>query len=296
MITPVLLNRYKTIFKTSMTSKQKKDLVFLLEESFVRGRLVLDVSPNGKLAWFFQFKLSFMGEFEEEFFHITTCYCSDSASARKTFYKAIETSAKSFKQFYKMKRMAIDISFDDEASKKYFLKKGIMTYIELVGMTSTGLKALDKIVQPKSSFKFSRMKAEDVNKLIELDLQSHISDKSSRMRTLFMKKNAKKNMQQFYGALLKHNACVVAKDGKKLAGDIGYFIDQENKRGLIACIFVANEFKGKKLSFELYQKVLQDFKKKKLVHYIGATTTDGVLASAMKMGRMEFKRVYLLKI
>ncbi|MBC7712730.1 MAG: GNAT family N-acetyltransferase [Rhizobacter sp.] len=253
-------------------------------------------TTRGKLDFFFQFKLSFMGEFEEEFFHVTSCYCDNNPKARSKFYKAVKLAALDFQKLYKTKRMAIDISFDDAISKKHFSKDGLLTYIELVGNTKFGLKALDKICAEKSAFKFSRMQKKDMNKLMELDLESHILDKTSRMRKIFMKKNARKNMAQFYGALLKNNASFVAKENGKLAGDIAYFVDPKNKWGLVAAIFVAKDFQGRGLSFELYKQVLTEFKKKKLELYIGATTTVGVLASAAKIGRIELKRVYLVKI
>ncbi len=280
-----------------MSAKQKKNLIFSLEEAYVRERLIVGFLPNGELAYYAHFLCSFMGEFDELVLHIPSLYCVEDKKVRNKFYKEIQKKALEMKTLQKVKRLLVEVSFDDETSKKHFYKHGHLTYVELVGKTTESLNNLKSVDFKKSEFKISKLEKKDINKLIDLDLAAHISDKTSRMRGPFMRPDAKnKMMKPFYNALLTKGTCYVAKIGNRPVGDIGLFVDKENKWGLIACIFVANDFKNKGISKLLYKKAFEDFKKRKLNYYIGSTTTKGVLASAKTIGRRESKSSFLVKI
>lgn len=296
-ISAIYYKRYESVYHKSMNVKQKKKIIFTLEEAYVRERLIYEFTGDGKLVYYAGFMTHFMGEFDELVVHIPSLYCVEDKKIRARFYKAIHKKAKEIAQLQKIKRMMIEVSLEDETSKKHFSQTGFLTYIELVGKTSEGLKKLKAVDFKKSEYKISKLEARDVKKLIELDLKSHINDKSSRMRKPFMKPDAKeKMMKPFYNALLTQGNCYVAKLGNRPVGDIGFFIDKENKLGLIACIFVANEYQNKGIAKLLYKKALEDFSEKKLRYYLGATTTKGVLAAAKKIGRKESKSAYLVKI
>ena len=292
----VIKKRYQIAFKQSMPAKALENTKFQLEECFARERLLIEYLPDGTLAYFASYSIKYMGEFLEAFFHVGHCYCVPDKIIRRKFFKAIQNAAIELQSFHDIKRIAIEISFEDKISQKYYAKKGFLTYIELVGHTENSLKKLADIDLKKTKFKISLLQKKDIPKLIELDLQSHISDKSSRMREIFMRPDARESMKMFYNGLLNHGTCFVAKSGKKIAGDVGLFNDPVNNYGLIAAIFVADDFKNQGLSKLLYKRVLLKFKKKKCVHYLGATTTTGVLKMARKMERFENKYSYILKI
>jgi predicted GNAT family acetyltransferase len=268
-----------------------------LEKSFIEKRLVYKQLPNGKIAYFIQFNNRIMYELNEEVFTISHCYCLNSSKYRRKFYALIKAHALQAKKGMGIKTMAIILFDGDYLSKKYYSKKGKLTYIELVGETSYGLSILAKEKTKKAQqIKVEKIKARDISKLVLLERNSHLQDMSSRMRDVFSRPGSLKGITIFYKNLLKRNSCFVIKKENKIAGSIGYFVDKKNKRGLIASIFVANEFKGLGLSKLLYKKLLQEFSKKKLSHYIGASTTTRVLALSQQIGRVESKSVYLVKI
>lgn len=294
-ILKVIYQRHKALYKIPMTAAQKKELIFSLEESFARERLIIKYQSTGELAYYFQFKPSFMGEFEEVFFHIQSSYCANDKKNRNEFYKAIDQAFYELKSFTKFKRMMIEVAIDDEESKSYFSKKGFLTYVELLGNTTLGLEKLKDVDFKKAKFRLTRLKKNEIKKLIVLDQEAHILDKSSRMNKIFSKPNARKTMEQFYNGLYDHGLCFVAKDGKRLVGDIGIFFDKKNGLGLIAGIFVAHKYKNRGISKLLYKAALMEFKKRKFKKYLGATTTTGVLKVAQKIGRVGTKCVYIVK-
>lgn len=292
----VFLKRYESDFKKKMPVKNQKELIENINRRYLAKNFIVSFSKSGVLNYFIEIRMSFFGEFEEHFFHVTNCYCIEAKAVRRQFYKQIDKAALLMKKEEKVKRMALTFSSEDETSIKHFSKKGELTYIQLVGNTKKGLKALRLVSPAKSGFTFKQLEKRDMKKLIKLDRESHIQDKTSRMRKIFMKPDAEKGMKKFYNALLKNKSCIVAKYGNKFAGNVGYFFDKKNKMGLVASIFVAHEFKGQGLSKLLYKKLLSEFDKKKFDFYLGATTTSGVLATAKQIGRVEQMRVYLLKI
>ncbi|MDD4974641.1 MAG: GNAT family N-acetyltransferase [Bacteriovorax sp.] len=293
----IVSDHHETIFKQKMSVSEILDLRVSFEKSFKEERLIYEQLPNGKIAYFIQFNNKVMYELNEEIFTISHCFCLNIPKYRRKFYALIKARALQTKKGMGIKKMAIILFNEDLLSKRYFSKKGKLTYIELVGETSYGLKILSKEKTAKTqSIKVDKIKVNDISKLGELERNSHLQDKSSRMRDVFSRPESLKEITVFYKNLLKRNSCFVVKKDNKIAGSIGYFVDQKNKRGLIASIFVANEFKGLGLSKLLYKKLLQEFSKKKLSHYLGASTTTRVLALSQKIGRVESKSVYIVKL
>jgi hypothetical protein len=287
-ISKIISERNECIFEKKMLKKESSDLLEKIKNSFEEGRLIYEILPNGKIGFFFIYEYKIMHEHEEEFFKIPYCYCIDDTIMRKKFYSRIRSISRKVKKIKNIKRMAIDIYTEDFLTKKYFIKKGQLTYIELVGKTQFGLKALKKENIIATNVSLKKAETKDFQKLINLDHASHIADKTSRMREIFMKPGGKKGMKGFYTKVFKNKSCIVAKEDKKIAGSICYFIDKKNKYGLIASIFVANEFKGMGISKLLYKKVLEEFSKRNLKYYIGSSTTQRVLSLANKIGRKEF--------
>jgi hypothetical protein len=117
---------------------------------------------------------------------------------RKKFYNRIKNISYEIKKTKKIKRMVVDIYFDDFLIKKYFMKKGFLTSIELVGRTQDGLRVLKKEKVNVANLTLKKAELRDLPKLVNLDLASHLSDKTSRMREIFMKPDGKKGMRRFY--------------------------------------------------------------------------------------------------
>lgn len=297
-ISSVILKRYKANCFREMPAKARAGLIKNLKKSYEEDRLIFDYLPSGKLAYFFHFNRAYMGEFAEHFCYFSHLYSVEDKKVRARFYRAIKASAKKMQltseKDKKVKRMACSVDVNDETSKKYFAKNGQLTYVLLIGKTSEALKYLKDV--KSAPFKNCRLKKSDINQCIKLDIESHIKDKTSRMNGPFRSPNAKKLSKDFYKALLKNKSCFVLKDKKKIAGSTGFFIDPNEKLGLVGGIFVTHAYKGRGVSKILYKNLLEEFQKRKLRYYLGATTTAGVLGLAEKLKRTEVSRSYILKI
>lgn len=147
----VLFKRYKNSYNKSMPARVRVKTKKRLEEACAQNQLCAGLLPDGNLGYFFTFKKAFMGEFHEHFFFVQDAYCTE--SMRKAFYAQIKKSALQMKKATakaeKVTRMAIEVSAEDEKSKKHFQKKGVLTYIELLGNTKHGLAILKKEEAPK---------------------------------------------------------------------------------------------------------------------------------------------------
>jgi hypothetical protein len=295
-ISKIITKRFECIFEKKMLKKESNELLAKIESSFKEGRLIYEILPNGKVGFFFTYECLIMHEFKEEFFRIPHCYCVNDTAIRRKFYNRIKSIYREVKALKKIKRMVINIYTEDLSTKKYFIKKGFLTYIELVGKTQFGLRALRKEKIIGANVSLRKAETRDLPKLINLDYASHLADKTSRMREIFMKADGKKGMKGFYTKMFKNKSCIVAKENNKIAGSICYFIDKKNQYGLIASIFVANEFKGMGISKLLYRRLLEEFSKRNLKYYLGSSTTQRVLSLAKKMGRNEFLSAIIVEI
>lgn len=294
-IIKVVACRYESRFQKKITLRKTKELSNKFKKAYSEEGLVYNLSKSGKLNYFFNYKIQFRGDFEEDFLIVDNVFCIENKSHRAKFFSELKKVGLQAKEASKVKRMLIEVDEKDSTLNEHFSKLGKLTSIELIGQVSQSLVIINKIISAEK-VKFSRLKKEDVNKLISLDFKSHASDKSSRMNEIFSKPGARKQAQKFYGGMLKNKSMFVAKVGKKLAGNIGFFVDKKNQIGLVACVFVANEFKGMGLSKHLYLKLLNEFKNLGLKYYIGGTTTKGVLALGEKIGRRPISYVYVTKI
>jgi L-amino acid N-acyltransferase YncA len=290
----VFSKRYEHNFSKKPSQLKLRQQARKFQKSFDDKKLHFKLDAKNNLVYFFMFDKTFMGEFQEHFFHVTSFYCINSSSARRLLYKDIDKAASEMKKLEGLKRMSIEVSAEDQESIDRFSKLGKLTYTLLIGNTKKSLGILEKeTTSPK--IKISLGKKAEISKLIRLDLDSHLHDKSSRMHDLY-KTMDRANFNAFYGRLVKRKSLFVARENKQILGSIGYFEDVKNNQGLIAQIFVAHKHKGRGVSKLLYKKVLLEFKKKNLSYYVGGSTTKGVLALAKKMERVQSRHVYLVKI
>lgn len=289
-IARIIANQHERVFAKKMLLKKYNELVAKLSTIFEDGRLIYQKLPNGEIGFFFTFESAVMQEFNERFFRVQYCYCVNDSTVRAIFYRLLKKTSLSYKKKEKIKRMVIQVFAEDTVLKRYFLKKGKLTYIELIGNTQFGLGILKKEKRNLSHLKIKKAVPQDFMKLVSLDMASHLADKSSRMHEIFSKPQGQKAMRGFYTHVLKNKSCFVVKDLKnknKIAGSISYFINKKDNLGLIASIFVANQYKGKGISYLLYQRLLEEFARNKLRHYLGASTTERVLSLSSKIGRKE---------
>jgi len=292
----ILANRHYSIFDKKMTSHQSKAWKDRLKKASEENRIAIDLLPNGEVGFFFTFEKFKMNEFNEDFFFVSNCYCKDDANCRRKFYREMKLKSLEFKKQNKIKRMVVNISHEDELTRKYFSKKGFVTALELVGKTKFGLRVLKKEVKPNKNFSVKRIRPKDVSTLVKLELASHIADKSSRMHEIVKSPAGPKLMKDFYSRMLKSKNSFVVKNGKEIAGSACYFIDDKNKYGLIGSIFVVKEFQGRGISKILYKELLHEFQRKGLNYYLGSSTTEKVLSLSAKLERRESSRYIIVKI
>lgn len=294
-IVSIQKKRFRKAFGKGMDEKQVSDLQAKFRNAFNEKQMSFYEDEQGKLVYFFQFQLTLMHEFNEQFFYVPVLWCKEDVSARKMLLKAIRSEARKSKREKKVQKMLVAVSPEEASLLSHFKKAGRLTYIELVGKTSESLGRLAKESMPRG-VSFSRLKPVDVPVLVKLDLESHLKDPSSRMHEIFAKPIASKLMKNFYRNLVKSKKCFVLKKDGKIAGSIAWFIDKKNHYGLVASIFVAENFKGQGLSKIMYKKLLEEFQRKKCPYYIGSSTTERVLILARKMKRKPMNYCYIIRI
>lgn len=295
-IFPILANRHFRIFDKKMSHHHAKAWKERLKKAFEENRVVNDLLPDGEIGFFFTFEQFRMHEFNEDFFFVSNCYCKEDPKFRRKFYRALKSKSLEFKKQHKIKRMVVNISHEDLSTRKYFSKKGFVTALELVGKTKFGLQILKKEVKTNKEFSVKRIQPKDVSMLVKLEMASHLADKSSRMHSIVKRPEGPKLMKDFYSRMLKSKNSFVVKKGKEIAGSACYFIDNNNKYGLIGSIFVAKEFQGMGISKILYKELLQEFYSKRLTYYLGSSTTGKVLSLSAKLERRESSRYIIVKI
>jgi hypothetical protein len=296
-ILKIISKKYKSIFKIPMSLSQVKKTKDSLIASLEDGTLFYKLDSNGKIAYFFTIQNDVKDELGEKIFCISLCYCNENSKNRISFLKLVSKVATKAKKDQGLKKMAIAIYHDDLLLKKYFAKKGYLTAIEFVGNTQYGLRVLskEKNIDTKG-VKITRLQKNEIAKLVKLEIASHISEPTSRMRKMFTDPRAKKMMTGFYKRVVKEKSCFVIKKNNKLAGSIGYFSNKKSKMGFVGSIFVAEEFRGMGFSKLLYKKLFEEFSKRKLTHYIGSTTTNKVISLGKKLKRKEYRSIYIVKI
>ncbi len=290
---------FRKAFGKGMSDQQCRELAEKLRKAYNENQFIYRQDEKGKLIYFFQYQLSIMQEFNEQFFHVPLFWSRETAGARKKLLSEIGKEARKNKKEKKIKRMLITVSADETHWIESFKKSGKLTYIELVGKTDESIVRLKKLLKKETKpkgFSFSRLKASDVPALVKLDIESHLKDPSSRMRDIFLKPIGKKLMKNFYRNLVKSGKCFVLRKDGKMAGSIAWFIDQKNHYGLVASIFVAENFKGQGLSKVMYLKLLEEFKRKKCPYYIGSSTTENVLLLAKKIKRKPMNYSFIVRI
>lgn len=292
--------RYFNLYKKRLTLAQKKSLRENLEKSIKDERLVSKKLPSGELAYYFIYDCVRMGDLDQEILYFSECYCKDDlengSKIRRAFYSKIKEISLQIKKTKKVKNMIIEVSQKDERTKNYFKKIGKITYLQLLGSVNEGIKILSKEDVNIKNVTFKSLSKKDLSVVVELSLESHLNDKTSRMYEVFKTKKGSALISKFYVRMLKHKSCVVIRIDKKIAGSFCYFVDEKNKTGLIASVFIAKSFKGIGASKLLYKRMLEVFKEKNLKYYLGASTTHNVLAMAQKLGRVEMSTAIIVRI
>jgi Acetyltransferase (GNAT) family len=284
--------RFLKTYQKNMNSAELKALRFLLFTSLEDKQLNYEV-VNGELTYYFRYYKRHMGELQETFFHVSDCYCVEDKGVRKKFYAEIKKAFFQMKKKEKIKKMMIDIDEGDLLSKRYFFRLGKLTYVLLVGKTQESLKALGTL--ESHGIKISTLKKSDIKKVVKMELDAHIKDKTSRMHEVAKTKASKESWTNFFNFLANNETCFIAKNGSEYIGVIGYFVDSEHKRGMISCVSVASHKQGLGLSKLLYKRVLQEFAKNDCEHFLGSSTTTKVLKSASHLKRKESARAYIVK-
>jgi GNAT superfamily N-acetyltransferase len=296
LVSKVLQDRFKLSFKKAMSKTQKSDLEQRIRKHFEDDQLVLEKETDGRLKYFIISHFAIMTEFNEQFFHVADMYCCPGTSVRREFYGRLKKISKMAAKERSVKRMIISVAADDKISLKHFGKKGMLTYVELYGEVKKSLSILKREKNLPKGITFTRLKKTDIAPLVKLDIDAHLKEPTSRMREIFSKPAGKKLMKDFYRDLLKNKTCLVARFDNKLVGSVAWFVDKRNRNGLVASIFVADKYKGKGISKILYKRLLEEFAKKNLTHYIGSSTTGRVLELAQRLKRIPGSHAYILKI
>lgn len=293
----IISDHYQKSFHRKMSGVEKRESLQMLALAAEEKRLVFEELPGGDIGFFVLVQVEKMPENQEQVMLVSHCFCLNQPPLRRKFYACIKSKAAKYKKEHKIKSYAIEIYSDDLASKKYFSKKGKLTYKELVGKTRDGLNYLNKTKKETDPLlKITKIKKSDIKKIALLEYQSHLKDVSSRMVDFFRGPNGLTMIEGLYTHLHQKQTCFVLRKKNKIAGAVGYFIDEKKKRGLIASIFISNEFKGQGLSKVLYRLLLEEFQALHLSYYIGSSTTNRVLILSEKMGRVESKSCFLVKV
>jgi len=287
--------RFRKAFGKVMDEKQVKEQEEKFRKAFNEKQLIYSEDEKGRLVYFYQFQLTLMHEFNEQFFYVAVLWSRDESGSRKKLLASISKMGRQYKKEKKIQKMLIAVSSEETKLLTHFKKAGKLTYIELVGKTDESLNRLNSEVLPRG-FSFTKLKSADVPALVKLELESHLKDPTSRMHEIFAKPIAKKLMKNFYRNLVKSKKCIIIKKEGRMAGAIAWFIDKKNHYGLVASIFVAENFKGQGLSKIMYKRLLEEFKRKKCNYYIGSSTTERVLILAKKMKRKPMNYCFIVRL
>jgi GNAT superfamily N-acetyltransferase len=287
--------RYIEIYKCKMPKLIEDKVYCQIAESYFKNQCDYVVDSKGKVECFIFYTIRYQGDLGKVCFILSNMYCRHFKKNKNDFLGLVKNAYKKSKEKdSKISAVLITVSVQDLESDKYFSKIGQLTAIELLGSVKESLNTLRK-VKNINVCKIELLKKEDIDKCIELDIESHIKDPTSRMNKIFKKKNAKKFQKPFYQRLEEEKSAFVAKIGNDIAGMVGFFESKEERLGLVACIFVAQQFKNKGIGRMLYLHLLKHFKSRGHTHYLGSTTTSSVLHLAKKMKRYEMSRVYITK-
>lgn len=292
----ILIKRHEMHFDSAATAFIKMDLEILLATAYFENRLVYKKNEAGRVQYFLIFSEQFRGDLNDTFIVFSHVYCTNNIQTTSVCLNEIKKVIKQSKN--RVTKALITIDRDQTELMKHFQKKGILSAIELVGNVLYGIKKLSqKKKNPLLRLKY--LEAKDMNFCIKRDIDSHVNEPSSRMRERFSAADAPLMMRTFYKGLIsrKQGLKAVVKESNKevIVGMIGYFVDKKRSTGMIAAIYVDRSYQKMGISSFLYLSILKKFKLMGLKHYIGCSTTIGVLKLAKSMGRKEVSRLWIYK-
>lgn len=162
---------------------------------------------------------------------------------------------------------------------KFFLKQKMdITGILLIGKVVDGLEKLGPI--KKSQITLSLMQEDEIEEVLNLEVLAHRKSQTSRVRNY-----SKEKARGLFTFLFSKKLAFVAKNKTgEIIGVVGFNFDVM-ECGYVMCIAVHPDFQGQGISKLLYQRILLEFKKKKIKFYLGTTTTTEVLGFAKKLKR-----------
>lgn len=292
----ILNKRHEKHFDSAATVSIKIDLENLIATAYFENRLVFKKNEAGQIQYFLIFSEQFRGDLNDTFIVFSHVYCKNNIHATSACVNEIKKTIKKAKE--KTTKALITIDRDHKGLMKYFYKRGILSAVDLVGSVLFGLKKLSqKTKNPRLRIK--NLEAKDINFCIKRDIDSHLNEPSSRMRERFSAPDASLMMRTFYKGLIskKQGLKVVIKESNKevIVGMIGYFVDKKRSTGMIAAIYVDRVYQKMGISSFLYLSILKKFKLLGLKHYVGSTTTVGVLKLAKSIGRKEVSRLWIFE-
>lgn len=292
----ILIKRHENHFASKATRSIRIQLEIMLVTSYFENRLVYKKNEAGQIQYFFIFIEQYRGDLNDTFIVFTHIFCTKNI---QIISECINEIKKVIKQSNKKIRKAlVTIDVDQVDLTKYFQKKGILSAVELVGSVGFGLKKLSQ--KKKNPFlRIKKLVAKDIKYCIRRDIDSHVNEPSSRMRERFSAPDAPKMMRTFYKGLVSNEQGlkVIIKESNKevIVGMIGYFVDKKRSTGMIAAIYVDRSYQKMGISSFLYLSILKKFKLLGLKHYVGSSTTIGVLKLAKSIGRKEVSRLWIFE-
>lgn len=289
----ILKARYESKHGTKLSKNHKELFASKIKNAFEEDRISYSLDNDLKLKYFFIFRKVRMPELDEEFFYISDCYVD--SNSRRQFYLKVNQKFHEIKKATKIKRMFIEIFSEDLHLKKYYLKKGFLSYKLLVGNVNESLVKLNELKSDDHSYQIETAKQKDLNSLIKLDIESNLDDPTSRMHKTYKKMKSTEGVKRFYNYMIKNKNLIILKKNKEILGSVAYFINEELKEGSIASIFVSKKSQGQGVGKELYFELLKIFKKKKIKVYLGSSTTAKVLSLSERIGRVEYSSGIIVK-
>lgn len=292
----ILKKRHKKHFGSDLTVANQIDLEILIATAYFENRLIYIKNEAGQIQYFLIFSEQFRGDLNDTFIVFSHVYCTNKIHTTYTCINEIKKVLKQSKN--KITQALITIDRDQTELMKHFQKKGILSAVDLVGNVLFGLNKLSQ-KKKNPSLQLKNLEKKDIKFCIIRDIDSHVNEPSSRMRERFSAPDAPLMMKTFYKGLIssKQGLKAVIKESNKevIVGMIGYFVDKKRSMGMIAAIYVDRSYQKMGISSYLYLSVLKKFKHMGLKHYMGCSTTIGVLKLAKSIGRKEVSRLWIYR-
>ena len=296
LLASILLQHKKKI-NNPISKKTQQELELLLGTSYFENRLYYKKNSSGKILYYFIGIDQFRAEFNETmvafpYVYYARGYAPTCFKAMKKALLEIKLSNPSIVNAL----VCVDSSFGE--FNNIIKKKSKLTAVELLGNVKKSIGLIKKKKMDKTLIGRA-MRKKDIDFCVKRDINAHQNDPTSRMNERFSMPDAFKFSRPFYKNLVKKKQVIVAekkiKNKKRILGAIGFFVNEDERMGLVASIYVDHLYQNQGVGTFLYLSVLKKFDQLKLVQFIGSSTTSSVLMMANSIGRKEVGRVWILK-